>query len=80
MLCVYDVHTTSSDRSGAGNLETFYVQVLNAAADQISTVVNATRNLAFSFSGITLHLASAAAISWSWVIDFAADHVAICGR
>ena len=64
---------------GAGNLETFYTQVLNAAANQISTVVNATQNLAFSFNGLTLRLASAAPISWTWVINFAADMLRYAG-
>ena len=57
----------------AANLEAFYTGVANAAAEKISTVVNATENLAFSFNGLTLRLSSSAAISWTWVINFAAD-------
>ena len=58
---------------GAANLETFYTQVVNLAANQISTVINATENLAFSFNGLNLRLSSSAPISWTWVINFAAD-------
>lgn len=58
---------------GAANLEVFYTQVVMSAADQISTTVNATEDLAFSFNGLTLRLSSPASISWTWVINFAAD-------
>ena len=58
---------------GAANLEAFYAQLLDSAAEQISNVVNATADLAFDFHGLTLRLSSAAPISWTWVINFAAD-------
>lgn len=58
---------------GAANLEAFYTQVLDSAAEQISNIVNATADLAFDFHGLTLRLSSAAPISWTWVINFAAD-------
>ena len=58
---------------GAANLEAFYTQVVDIAANQTSTVVNATENLAFDFNGLTLRLTSLSPISWTWVIDFAAD-------
>ena len=57
----------------AANLEAFYTGVANAAAEKISTVVNATEDLAFSFHGLSLRLSSSAPISWTWVINFAAD-------
>lgn len=58
---------------GAANLEAFYTQVVTSAANQISTTVNTTENLAFSFKGLNLRLSSSAPISWTWVINFAAD-------
>lgn len=58
---------------GAPNLEAFYTQVVDIAANQISTVVNATENLAFNFNWLTLRLTSLSPISRTRVIDFAAD-------
>ena len=58
---------------GVANLKTFYTQVVDSAANQISTLVNATENLAFSFNGLNLRLSSSAPISWTWIINFAAD-------
>ena len=43
---------------GAANLETFYTQVVDSAANQISTVANATENLTFSFNGLNFLLSS----------------------
>ena len=58
---------------GAAALEGFYARVVDAAAKQISNILNATDNLAFSFNGLNLHLSSSKPISWTWIINFAAD-------
>ncbi len=58
---------------GAAVLEAFYTKLVFAAANQISNVVNATDNLAFSLKGLNLQLSSSEPISWNWVINFAAD-------
>ena len=58
---------------GAAKLEAFYNQVVKLAADQISTIVNVTENLAFDFGGLNLRLSSSEPIAWTWVINFAAD-------
>lgn len=58
---------------GAANLEVFYTKVVDSAAKQISTTVNATQNLAFNINGLSLRLSSPAPISWTWIINFAAD-------
>lgn len=58
---------------GAAILEAFYTQVVDSAFNQIETTVNATENLAFNFNGLNLRLSSSAPISWTWVINFAAD-------
>ena len=60
-------------QTGAASLEAFYTQVVHSAANQISTTVNATEDLAFGFNGLNLRLSSPAPISWTWVINFAAD-------
>lgn len=57
----------------AARLQAFYTQVVLAAAKQISNIVNATANLAFQFGGLNLRLSSSAPISWTWVLNFAAD-------
>ena len=57
---------------GAARMEDFFTQVVDSAANQISNTVNETDNLAFNFGGFNLRLSSAAPISWSWVINFAA--------
>ncbi len=58
---------------GAAALEGFYTRVVDAAAKQISNIVNATDDLAFSFNGLNLRLSSSEPISWTWIINFAAD-------
>lgn len=58
---------------GAANLGVFYTKVVDSAAKQISTTVNATQNLAFNINGLSLRLSSPAPISWTWIINFAAD-------
>ena len=63
---------------GAAKLEAFYDQLFNSAADQISSIVNATNSLAVDLGGFHLRLSSTVAISWTWVMNFAAemlDHV-----
>ena len=59
----------------AANLEAFYTAVINSASQQIGNVINATENLAFSLNGLSLRLASSTPISWSWVMNFAADMI-----
>lgn len=53
-------------------MEAFYTQVVNSAANQISSTVNATDNLVFNFNRLNLRLSSPAPISWTWVMKFAA--------
>lgn len=57
---------------GAAGMESFFTQVVDSAANQISNTVNETSNLAFNFNGLNLRLSSTAPISWTWVINFAA--------
>lgn len=57
----------------AADLESFYNNVIDATAGQLSTAMNTTENLAFKFGKINLRLSSATPINWSWVINFASD-------
>lgn len=57
----------------AASMESFYNSVINTAAGQLSTAVNATKDLAFKFGEIHLRLSSDTPINWSWVINFASD-------
>ncbi len=57
----------------AADLESFYNNVINATASQLSTAIKTTENLAFKYGKINLRLSSATPINWSWVINFASD-------
>jgi len=57
----------------AASLVSFYNNVIDTTASQLSTAVNTTENLAFKFGEIHLRLSSATPINWSWVINFASD-------
>ena len=67
------VVAVDSVQPAAVELEAIYNMVIQIAAGQIGKAINSTESIAFQYGSYLLQLSSVNPISWTWVVNFAAE-------